>query len=251
MYHKILDLIFPERCILCGKVMKAPKSEVAICRHCMKTQLFLDEVHTCRICGCQIDPLMPLCTTCQTHPHFFDRAVACFGYEDRVRHSILQYKFGSRRDYCRSFSQLLYYRVLPFHREQAFDCVLCAPMTKADLVKRGYHQTALLAHRVGSALAIPFLPDAFRKIKDTQKQSTLDYQSRFKNVKDAFALSLPKHHFKDKRILLIDDVLTTGATADALSRLLRSAGAAHITVLTIATTHKVIATKEDEEFVTY
>ncbi len=254
MFHKVLDLIFPERCVLCGNIMKTPESGVAICRHCMKEVPFLDDLPTCRICGCRTDSFVPVCVTCQTHKHFFNRAVSCFSYEGAVRQSILQYKFGKRRDYCRTFSRLLYYRVLPFHKEEVFDCVVCAPMSKTDLITRGYHQTALLAKRIAKLLALPFWADAFCKVKETRKQSTLDYQERFKNVKDAFALALPKNHFKGKRILLIDDVLTTGATADALSRLLVSAGAAQITVATIAATHKegsVPITAEDERLVTY
>lgn len=144
--------------------------------------------------------------------------------------------------------------MLPFHKAEPFDVVVCAPMAKNDLLQRGYHQTELIAGRVAKLLALPFWPDAFDKVKETRKQSSLDYYERFKNVKDAFALTLPKSRFKGKHILLIDDVLTTGATADALSRLLRAADVAQITVATVAATHKegsLPITEEDEQLVTY
>ncbi len=255
MFHKILDLVFPERCIACGSIMKPAKSRVAICPHCLETLTFLDEVPTCRICGCQLDGPEPFCLTCQTHQHYFTRAVSCFPYKGGVRHAVLQYKFGGRRDYCRTFSHLLTYRVLPFHKEFPFDCVVCAPMTKAALAERGYHQTALMASRVADALQIPFLADALVKTKETKKQSTLSgYSERFKNVEKAFALSLPKSMFAGKNILLIDDVLTTGATADALAKIQDAAGAKRIFVATLAGTQKELyepVTEEDELMVTY
>ena len=127
-------------------------------------------------------------------------------------------------------------------------------MTKAALAERGYHHTNLLAEPVAKALGIPFLAEAFVKSKETQKQSSLSYAARFKNVEKAFLLSMPKSTFKGKRILLIDDVLTTGATADALSKLLASCGAESILVATIAGTQKeqyAPVTEEDELAVTY
>ncbi len=128
-------------------------------------------------------------------------------------------------------------------------------MTKQSLNERGYHQTALLATYVADGLGIPFLAEAFRKTKETAKQSTLlGYVARFKNVEKAFALSVPAKTFKGKNVLLIDDVLTTGATADALSKLLVSAGASRIIVATVAGTQKEQAspvTEEDELMVTY
>ncbi len=252
--HKFLDIIFPERCIICGNVMKATKNRIALCRHCADELIFLDEVPTCRICGCQLTAAEPFCLTCQTHVHYFTRAVSCFPYQGGVRHAILQYKFGGRRDYCRTFARLLYYRVLPFHKQHPFDYVVCTPMTKESLQERGYHHINLIAEPVAKALGVPFLSEAFLKSAETRKQSSLDYVSRFKNVEKAFSLSMPKKTFKGKHILLIDDVLTTGATADALSKLLTSSGAEKILVATVAGTQKEHygpVTEEDELAVTY
>lgn len=225
--------------MFCGVVMKPNKKGIGICKHCMSNLTFLDGVPTCRICGCQLDGDEPFCVTCQTHQHYFSRAVSCLPYRDTVRHAVLQYKFGGRRDYSRTFSKLLYYRVLPFHKQLPFDCVVCVPMTKQSLAERGYHQTQLLATYIAHELGIPFLPEAFRKTKETPKQSTLlGYRARFKNVEKAFALSMPTKTFKGKNVLLIDDVLTTGATADAISKLLVSAGCSRIVVATLAGTQK-------------
>ncbi len=249
MKEKILDFVFPERCMICDGVMKATKSRIAICPHCAEKLTFLDEVPTCRICGCQLTSSEPICPTCQIHVHYFIRAVACLPYKEGVRHAVLQYKFYGRRDLCRTFARLLYYRVLPFHRQKPFDCVVCTPMTEDALRERGYHHTNLIAEPVAKELGVPFWAEAFSKSAETRKQSLLDYASRFKNVEKAFSLSMQKKAFKGKNILLIDDVLTTGATADALSKLLSDAGAERIFVATVAGTQKEQygpVTEEDE-----
>ena len=251
---KLLNLFFPERCVICDSIMKAPHHGVAICSHCIKTLIFLDTTTTCRICGCQIDPSQPLCTTCQSHQHYFDRVFSCFPYKDEVREAILRYKFHKRRDYCRGFGALLTKRVAPIHKACPIDAIVNVPLTKAGFLERGYNQTELLAERISRDLSIPFWENAFLKIRETKKQSLLSYRERFENIKGAFSLLMPKSSFKGKHILLVDDVLTTGATADALSKLLREAGADRITVVTIATTGKediAPVTKKDELLVTY
>ena len=255
MFHKVLDLLFPEACVICGKILGSCENGVALCPRCLAELIFLDEAHTCKVCGCPIDASLSLCTTCQTHQHHFDRAFSCFAYKDGIRRAVLRYKFYGRRDHFRTFSCPMHHRILPFHRKQPFDCMVCAPLSKADELKRGYHQTKLLAEPLSKSLAIPFLPDAFCKIKETKKQSTMpDYLARLKNVEKAFALAMPKSEFKGKNILLIDDVLTTGATADALAKLLKGAGAASVTVATFATTQEEYfepTLEEDEWIVTY
>ncbi len=145
-------------------------------------------------------------------------------------------------------------RLLPLHQKEPFDCVLCVPMTKAGLRERGYHQTALLAERIAKTLTVPFFKKALIKVKETPKQSTLGYADRLQNVAHAFQLSASKENFANKNILLVDDVLTTGATADAISKLLQKAGAKRVTVAVIASTTlrpDGMVAKEDEMLVTY
>ena len=107
-------------------------------------------------------------------------------------------------------------------------------MTKKSYNERGYNQSELLSKALSGQTEIPCCGDAFLKIKETPKQSTLNYLDRKKNVDKAFALNRPRETFRKKNILLVDDVFTTGATAEALSKLLKTAGAASVTVLTLA-----------------
>ena len=113
--------------------------------------------------------------------------------------------------------------------------MVCVPLSEEGYKARGYNQGALLAKRLSAKTGIIFYPHAFCKVKETAAQSSLQhYADRIENVRRAYKLSTDALKLRNKRILLIDDVLTTGATADALAKLLRHVGAKSVTVLTVA-----------------
>ena len=251
MFNRLLALLFPERCLLCDDILPFRKEETFLCENCMKSTTILEHGSTCSLCGTPSEE--KLCSSCLTHRHFFDKAISCFAYKDQVRSRILQFKFGGRRDLYRGFAFRLARRIRPFALSEPFDIITCVPMTKAAKKERGYNQTALLATAISHRLNIPFAKTLFIKKKETPKQSTLSYSERWQNVSRAFALSR-EIALNSKRVLVIDDVLTTGATADALARLLKSAGAKYVFIGTIATTIEPLAdtiTLKDEEAVTY
>ena len=251
MLNHILRLIFPERCLLCDELLPFGKEEVFLCKDCLKSETLLEHCTTCSLCGAPSKD--ELCASCLTHRHFFDKAVSCFAYKEQARSRILQFKFGNRRDLYRGFAHQLSERIRPFSQKEPFDIVTYVPMTKAAKRERGYNQTELLADSISQALEISFSGSLLIKKKETPKQSTLSYSERWQNVSRAFILA-KGISLRGKRVLLIDDVLTTGATADALSRLLKSAGANYVFVATIATTVEPLTdtiTVKDEEAVTY
>lgn len=232
--NRLLTLIFPDRCVFCDKVLGYVKNQLCICPDCAGQLVFLDEEHTCPLCGCRISAEEKICSTCQTHPHFFDKAVSCLNYEALPRSAVLRFKFGGRQDYYRTFSALLLHRLRPFLKNGAFDAVVCPPLSERDLHIRGYNQSALLAQKVSAELKLPFMETAFRKIRETPKQSSLHYGERILNVENAFRLSVPWRMIRGKRFLLIDDVITTGATANSLAKILKRAGAAYVLAVTVA-----------------
>ncbi|MBR5236790.1 MAG: ComF family protein [Clostridia bacterium] len=239
MLLKALSLIFPDQCIFCGSILGYCKSQLCICPDCAKKITFSDEVDTCRLCGRQMpDEEMPLCPTCQSHRHYFNRAVSCASYKDDIREAVLRFKFGNCTDYARTFAAMMVRRIRPLCKTYGFDLTVCAPLSKASMNERGYNQAALLAKPIAKALGLAYCEKAFIKTKETPKQSTLNYIQRMKNVENVFALDKDPSYFAGKTILLIDDVLTTGATADALSKLLKAAGAKIVVVATLACTEK-------------
>lgn len=247
MFHRLAAFFFPDQCVFCKSVLPYRKDQICICPKCLRKITFLDEVKTCRICGRPVAKPEILCKTCQTHRHFFNRALSCLIYEKETRSSILRYKFSGRRDYCRTFGKLLGILVTPQHQKSPFDLVVYPPISESALKKRGYNQSFLLARQVAEQLGVPLAEDAFVKRKETPKQSTLHYAERLENVISAFGLSAPKEMFRNKTILIVDDVLTTGATVDALAKLLRSAKASSVYVATLATTQLKQGTPLSEE----
>jgi len=233
--NRILSFFFPDRCIICGRVLSFRPDELCFCDTCSKRLTFLQNEVTCHICGRPVYGGERLCETCLTHRHAFDRAISCLVYTGAAREAVLAFKFGDRRDYCRTFAAMMYRTLQATCRSTDFDMIVCAPLSKASYKRRGYNQAALLARHLSGKTKLPFCAKAFVKIKDTPAQSSLQhYVDRIENVRGAFRLHLPAEAFCERRILLVDDVLTTGATADALSALLKRAGAKSVTVITVA-----------------
>ncbi len=251
MLNLILRLFFPDRCLICDEILPFKRKESFLCDRCLSETEHLETIPTCSLCGMPSSEI--LCNSCLTHRHIFNKAISCFPYQGALRESVLRFKFRNRRDLSRGYSKILSARVVPLHIRTPFGAVVYAPMTDAAERERGYHQTKLLAEGVSRSLGIPLCENLLLKKKETPKQSTLSYRERWQNVSGAFAL-VPGQRLTEKRVVLIDDVLTTGATADALSRLLKSAGAEYVLVATIAKTVEPLAgsiTEQDELAVTF
>ncbi len=246
MFDFLASILFPDRCMLCDEVMQHNNEGFYVCNNCIEALDALKPKHTCKICGRLVAEHEDFCNICLTHPHHFDRALSCFVYAKEISEIIIKYKFNQHWDYHRSLSVYLEHLLRPLHRENPFDCIVFPPMTKKSLAKRGLNQSELLAKTIAKHLEIPCLHKALKKVKETPQQSTLGYAERMTNLKGAFALTLPRETFMGKRILLIDDVFTTGATADALSKLLKSAKAKEVIVATVAATSQVDMTVDEE-----
>ncbi|MDQ0126995.1 ComF family protein [Pseudomonas lini] len=117
------------------------------------------------------------------------------------------------------------------------DCLLPVPLAKKRLRQRGYNQAAMLAHWLGTSLDLPVNEQLLKRIKETPAQQGLNAKARKHNLRSAFTL-LNAEQVKGRRVALIDDVLTTASTADAISRLLIEAGARRVDVYCLARTAK-------------
>jgi len=234
MFNPILSFFFPDRCIVCDRVLSFCADSICLCDDCKKRLTFLQNMNTCTKCGRPLEGDQTLCETCQTHRHGFQRAHAALLYTGQARDAILRFKFKSRRDYCRTFAAMIYQRLRMYYENTDFDLLVCVPLSDKSMRKRGYNQSDLLAKELSRKMRISYQKHAFIKVRETQKQSTLHYVERWENVHGAYTLKASQAHFCGKRILLIDDVLTTGATIDELSHLLKRAGAHSVVVATIA-----------------
>jgi ComF family protein len=228
-----LNLVLPPRCLCCGMGVEDPGR---LCAGCWRTLTFLVPPQ-CRSCGYPLPhalPAAPLCGGCAADPPAYDRARAALRYDDGSRGLILAFKHADRTDTAPAFGRWL----ARAGAELLGDAGLVAPVPlhRWRLLKRGYNQAAILAQALARETGVAMVPDLLQRVRRTASQQGLGGQARLANVTAAAFRAHPWHRRRidDARILLVDDVLTTGATVEACARVLRRAGATRIDVLTLA-----------------
>ncbi len=229
----LLDLVYPPLCILCREPVSDPDS---LCPACWGELHFIDGP-VCAACGLpfEIDPGEDtLCGACIAHPPSFDKARAILRYDDASKKPILALKHADRLDLVPAFGRWLERSGRSLLA--ACDMVVPVPLHRMRLWKRRYNQAAELARSIARLTGLPPEPLVLERLRPTPSQGTMpSARARRRNVRGAFAV--PKERrpaVQGKRVLLVDDVLTTGATADACARALKRAGASSVFVLALA-----------------
>ena len=198
------ELLFPRKCVLCGKLLE--REETDLCRHCRVEA--------------------PECAVYSTKFSFLDSWTAVWYYEDPVRGSVLRYKFSSARHYADCYGRMLAMRLLERFPE-GFDCLTWVPISRLRKFRRGYDQVELLARAVGRELGMEPVR-LLKKIRNNPPQSGISGQAeRRANVLGVYRLKASAD-VENKRILLLDDVITTGATAGECARVLLTGGASEV-----------------------
>ena len=214
LYYLIMNLLFPPKCILCGKLLEP--NEQDLCREC------------------RVDS--PEYPARKDKIQFLDSFTAVWYYEGNVRRSLLRYKFYGARGFAQGYGRLLAMKVLETHPE-GFDCLTWVPVSRFRKLRRGYDQVELLARAVGGELGMEPVP-LLKKVRHNRPQSGLaDASERRANVLGAYR-EINRERICGKRILLLDDILTTGATAGECARVLLTCGAKEIHCAAVAAARK-------------
>jgi len=214
LYHILMDLLFPPKCILCGTLLESREQDL------------------CRECRCE-SPEYP---GRKENLQFLDSFTAVWYYEGNVRKSLLRYKFYHARSYADGYGRLLAMKLLQTNPE-GFDCVTWVPVSRLRKLRRGYDQVELLARSVGRELGMT--PTALlKKVRHNRPQSGIrDAAKRRGNVLGVYR-EVNREAISGKRILLLDDILTTGATAGECARVLLTCGAKEVHCAAIAAAQK-------------
>lgn len=205
-----------------------------VCPECIAAPKALEAEYFCTCCKTPFANEFPLdgfgvCSACRSGLRGFDRA-ACFGfYEGPLRGLIHLFKYSGMRPLARPLASLLE-RALPV--DDLYDAVVPVPLHWRKKWERGYNQSELLADLVARRRGVPLLK-ALRRKRPTAVQASLAVAGRKRNVAGAFAIR-PAAKLAGMRILLIDDVMTTGATAGACAAALKRGGARSVSLLTLA-----------------
>ncbi len=208
-----------------------------VCGGCIASVEPLSAEYFCSSCRTAFQNRFPLdedgrCPLCRLGVRGFDAVYSFGSYEGVLRELIHIYKYGKVQTMARPLADFLA-RALP--RDESYDLVTPVPLYWHRLWRRGFNQAALLARDIGRRCGIPFAA-TLRRVRSTAAQAGLSNTDRRRNVAAAFACrrTLRGPALRGKRILLIDDVMTTGSTAAACARVLKQAGAARVALLTVA-----------------
>ncbi len=220
------DLFFDLKltCNACGREI----FEGYFCKDCTEKM----ELNTkfCVKCGRSVLNDAGVCSYCYGNPIHFDKARSVYGYKAPVSGLIKSLKFNGKKYLAEIFGEILSPYVIRDFADA--DVITCVPMHEKDFKKRGYNQTELIARKTADVTGYSF-DMLVEKFKRTKKQIKLGKKERLNNLKSVFKVIDKKKVFH-KRILVIDDVMTTGATAEAISEKLFDAGAEKIYFLTVA-----------------
>lgn len=224
------DLLFPMVCPLCEK---AVAFEAGFCPSC-EEGFAASRINgpACRVCGqpfASSNAVLHTCGECIKNPPPFIQAISAYIYEGILHDAICAFKFNGRVHLAKRLGALIADAALFDAKAQL---IMPVPLHITRLRQRGFNQSLLLSREVGAALSIPIDYDSLHRIRPTDAQSGLNAADRRLNVKGAFIVARPEV-VKDKRILLIDDVLTTAATVREAATMLKTAGAV-VQVLTLA-----------------
>lgn len=233
--ESLLELLYPEKntCFFCETHDEAIGDRY-ICKDCEKTIKKIIPP-TCMKCSKPIDMDAPgnLCSDCRKHEHSFEMSRSPFAYEGTVKKGIYYFKYYNKPYFYRFFGRCLV-DCMKNTGYCGFELVVPVPLHRSKLRKRGYNQSELLAGYISKNMLIPYA-DVLKRIKKTPKQSQMTKEERRKNLKNAFDVKKSKAEIlKGKSILLVDDVYTTGSTADECSKTLIKNGASKVYVITIA-----------------
>ncbi len=224
---KIISAILPRRCVFCGKVAKR---QDGICDKCRES-LPVIKPPVCGKCGRE----KKMCS-CRRGMTFYDGVTAPFSFEGNVRRGVHLFKFSGRKPGGAYFGKFIADKVKESFHDVPFDLVLCVPQSRKKLKTKPYNHGEIIARSVSEELGIPFEQELLAKIYETESQHDLGVLLRRGNLSGVFTVTEPEK-IKGKRILLVDDIMTSGETLNECAKMLCLAYAESVQCAVLAVTN--------------
>lgn len=224
MIKELLDFIYPRRCPICGDIV-VPKDEKA-CIDC-KPLLQIIKEPRCKKCSKPIDnDEKEYCFDCETKHFHYKKGYALWVYDKRMRKSIADFKYHNRKEYSDFYVEEILKHYSLSLIEMGVDALIPIPIHRSKLKTRGYNQAQILASKLGKELDILVINDLLIRDKRTLPQKGLNDKERLKNLIQAFSLDKEKHKtYNDiNKVVLVDDIYTTGSTIEACTNILQQNG---------------------------
>ena len=229
----VLAFIYPAHCPICDRRLKSVRGEKRlICKDCARN-LPLTGKHWCMKCGKPLtDPQREYCADCMRRKHVYERHRAVLIYHGGVRKSLYRFKYANRRCYAGFYAELICAELGAYMKSMRITLLVPVPLSKKRALKRGYNQAGILARQMGRILGIPVAEDLLLRVGETLPMKGLSVKERVRNLEGAFCAAYAVD--RRERILLIDDIYTTGATMDAAAAALYRAGCTCVCAVSVA-----------------
>ena len=214
--EKILNLIYPQTCGICGKI-----ATNSLCKKC---EIELKKQEESQIIGNNKEEI---------ENKNFDELIYIFKYEGQIRKLILDYKFNEKSYIYLTFVNFLLKNKKIFEKIKNYDTIIPVPISKKRNKTRGYNQSLLIAKEIAQQTNLELVNNCLIKTKNIIEQSKLNKEDRTKNIQGVYELK-NKKMIENKKILLIDDIYTTGSTVNECSKILRKGNPSKIGILVLA-----------------
>lgn len=225
----ILDCIYPDRCPVCHDIIM-PKGR-KLCPECEQKLRFLTQPRCKRCSKVLLDEQAEYCFDCQRGRHLFDEGFSIFPYDTLMQRSMIYFKFHGRREYGEFYGEMILRCARPIIERWNPEVLLPVPIHSSKRRKRGYNQSEIIGRVLSKGFSIPVRSNLLKRVKCTKAQKELNNQERRRNLKGAFAAEKEVSGYR--RVLLVDDIYTTGSTVDELAGVLKKQGVEKVFFVTV------------------
>lgn len=225
----LVDCFYPPRCPICDAILPPG---ILVCEQCAKEAVPVAEP-MCKKCGKPIDgERQEYCADCMKKTHLFRQGKAVFIYKAGIKKSMYRFKYSNRREYARFYARCAADICGDWIQRNEIEVLVPIPMFAKKKRRRGYNQAEVFARALGKELNLPVDAGMVRRVRDTVPQKELSDKERQHNLKNAFQFT--ENIVKCKKVLLVDDIYTTGSTMDAVTEVLLAGGVENIYYICIS-----------------
>lgn len=239
---KFLDLAYPNSlyCICCKKIIDDSRA-YRLCDTCIGEIKWANR-RVCRHCGKPLSDMNPgeICFNCKENAHEFERGFTVCEYSEHARSIVFALKYGGRTDIASDIAMMMHDKMMMEKENVSYDVIIPVPMYKRKRLKRGFNQAALIAREFAKHENIKCEEYHLRRVRDSVPMRGLTPLERQSNIYGSFELTDYAKNLENKKVLIIDDIYTTGATLDEMAKLLRKVRVSSVDILTFAAGADVI-----------
>lgn len=226
MKSELLSLLYPRRCPICEDIVR--QKEGLIHEECRQQLYFIKEPR-CMKCGKPIeDENQEYCFDCHGKKLSYIKGFPCIKYDSNMSKSIAAFKYKSKKEYADFYVDEILKEYKSIFLRLQFDALVPVPIHVSKYKERGYNQAELIANGIGKQINVPVESAMLIRNRKTLPQKELNDKERLKNLQEAFEIRNEYKYSKYQRVLLVDDIYTTGSTVETCAKLLRTVGVGEV-----------------------